>query len=213
MEREDKSMSKEFKKGDRVKLLQNVDYAKKGMIGTYMVDYSEDESGYKFIPVEFDDKFEGGHGCAGLTNPDRGHYIDPNVLKKIEPSHAFTLVITSKGDHTDAKLIHGKHTDKWVWVDRYKEDEYSEVAAIHAVIDKMFPAGAPVPAEEKPKRFTGKAVFNGADRYFTQGNVYTFEDGSTMDDDSDERGVLLTYDDWKYWFEENFVVINNPEEL
>lgn len=206
-------MSKEFKKGDRVKLLQNVDYAKKGMIGTCMVDYSEDESGYKFIPVEFDDKFEGGHGCAGLTNPDRGHYIDPNVLKKIEPSHAFTLVITSKGDHTDAKLIHGKHTDKWVWVDRYKEDEYSEVAAIHAVIDKMFPAGAPVPAEEKPKRFTGKAVFNGADRYFTQGNVYTFEDGSTMDDDSDERGVLLTYDDWKYWFEENFVVINNPEEL
>lgn len=206
-------MSKEFKKGDRVKLLQNVDCAKKGMIGTCMVDYSEDEFGYKFIPVEFDDKFDGGHGCAGLTNPDRGHYIDPNVLKKIEPSHAFTLVITSKGDHTDAKLIHGKHTDKWVWVDRYKEDEYSEVAAIHAVIDKMFPAGAPVPAEEKPKRFTGKAVFNGADRYFTQGNVYTFEDGSTMDDDSDERGVLLTYDDWKYWFEENFVVINNPEEL
>ena len=206
-------MSKEFKKGDRVKLLQNVDYAKKGMIGTCMVDYSEDEFGYKFIPVEFDNDFDGGHGCAGLTNPDRGHYIDPNVLKKIEPSHAFTLVITSKGDHTDAKLIHGKHTDKWVWVDRYKEDEYSEAAAIHAVIEKMFPADAPVPAEEKPKRFTGKAVFNGADRYFTQGNVYTFEDGSTMDDDSDERGVLLTYDDWKHWFEENFVVINNPEEL
>ena len=101
-------MSKEFKKGDRVKLLQNVDYAKKGMIGTCMVDYSEDEFGYKFIPVEFDNDFDGGHGCAGLTNPDRGHYIDPNVLKKIEPSHAFTLVITSKGDHTEAKLLHGK---------------------------------------------------------------------------------------------------------
>ena len=184
-------------------------------------DYCDAKAGMKGVikgcdeyrcAVEFDNDFDGGHGCAGLTNPDRGHYIDPNVLKK-EPSHAFTLVITSKGDHTDAKLIHGKHTDKWVWVDRYKEDEYSEVAAIHAVIDKMFPAGAPVPAEEKPKRFTGKAVFNGADRYFTQGNVYTFEDGSTMDDDSDERGGLLTYDDWKHWFEENFVVINNPEEL
>lgn len=206
-------MSKEFKKGDRVKLLQNVDYAKKGMIGTCMVDYSEDEFGYKFIPVEFDDKFEGGHGCAGLTNPDRGHYIDPNVLKKIEPFHAFTLVITSKGDHTKAKLLHGKEIVQTAEVNRYKDDEYSQPAAIHAVIDKMFPAVAPVPAEEKPKRFTGKAVFNGADRYFTQGNVYTFEDGSTMDDDSDERGVLLTYDDWKYWFEENFVVINNPEEL
>ena len=195
-----------FKIGDRVVLKKDYCDAKAGMKG---VIKGCDE--YR-CAVEFDNDFDGGHGCAGLTNPDRGHYIDPNVLKK-EPSHAFTLVITSKDDHTDAKLIHGKHTDKWVWVDRYKEDEYSEVAAIHAVIDKMFPADAPVPAEEKPKRFTGKAVFNGADRYFTQGNVYTFEDGSTMDDDSDERGVLLTYDDWKYWFEENFVVINNPEEL
>ena len=195
-----------FKIGDRVVLKKDYCDAKAGMKG---VIKGCDE--YR-CAVEFDNDFDGGHGCAGLTNPDRGHYIDPNVLKK-EPSHAFTLVITSKGDHTDAKLIHGKHTDKWVWVDRYKEDEYSEVAAIHAVIEKMFPAGAPVPAEEKPKRFTGKAVFNGADRYFTQGNVYTFEDGSTMDDDSDERGVLLTYDDWKHWFEENFVVINNPEEL
>lgn len=195
-----------FKIGDRVVLKKDYCDAKAGMKG---VIKGCDE--YR-CAVEFDNDFDGGHGCAGLTNPDRGHYIDPNVLKK-EPSHAFTLVITSKGDHTDAKLIHGKHTDKWVWVDRYKEDEYSEVAAIHAVIDKMFPSGAPVPAEEKPKRFTGKAVFNGSDRYFTQGNVYTFEDGSTMDDDSDERGVLLTYDDWKYWFEENFVVINNPEEL
>ena len=173
----------------------------------------EDMDGPRAIPVEFDDKFDGGHGCAGLTNPDRGHYIDPNVLKKIEPSHAFTLVITSKGDHTEAKLLHGKEIVQTAEVNRYKDDEYSQPAAIHAVIDKMFPAGAPVPAEEKPKRFTGKAVFNGADRYFTQGNVYTFEDGSTMDDDSDERGVLLTYDDWKHWFEENFVVINNPEEL
>ena len=196
-----------FKIGDRVVLKKDYCDAKAGMKG---VIKGCDE--YR-CAVEFDNDFDGGHGCAGLTNPDRGHYIDPNVLKKIEPSHAFTLVITSKGDHTDAKLIHGKHTDKWVWVDRYKEDEYSEVAAIHAVIDKMFPSGAPVPAEEKPKRFTGKAVFNGSDRYFTQGNVYTFEDGSTMDDDSDERGVLLTYDDWKHWFEENFVVINNPEEL
>ena len=195
-----------FKIGDRVVLKKDYCDAKAGMKG---VIKGCDE--YR-CAVEFDNDFDGGHGCAGLTNPDRGHYIDPNVLKK-EPSHAFTLVITSKGDHTDAKLIHGKHTDKWVWVDRYKEDEYSEVAAIHAVIDKMFPAGAPVLAEEKPKRFTGKAVFNGSDRYFTQGNVYTFEDGSTMDDDSDERGVLLTYDDWKYWFEENFIVINNPEEL
>ena len=196
-----------FKIGDRVVLTQDYCDAKAGMNG---IIKGCDE--YR-CAVEFDNDFDGGHGCAGLTNPDRGHYIDPNVLKKIEPSHAFTLVITSKGDHTEAKLLHGKEIVQTAEVNCYKDDEYSQPAAIHAVIEKMFPAGAPVPAEEKPKRFTGKAVFNGADRYFTQGNVYTFEDGSTMDDDSDERGVLLTYDDWKYWFEENFVVINNPEEL
>ena len=204
MEREELKMK--FKIGDRVVLKKDYCDAKAGMKG---VIKGCDE--YR-CAVEFDNDFDGGHGCAGLTNPDRGHYIDPNVLKK-EPSHAFTLVITSKGDHTEAKLLHGKEIVQTAEVNRHKDDEYSQPAAIHAVIDKMFPAGAPVPAEEKPKRFTGKAVFNGADRYFTQGNVYTFEDGSTIDDDSDERGVLLTYDDWKYWFEENFVVINNPEEL
>lgn len=196
-----------FKIGDRVVLKKDYCDAKAGMKG--IIKGCEE---YR-CAVEFDNDFDGGHGCAGLTNPDRGHYIDPNVLKKIEPSHAFSLVITSKGDHTEAKLLHGKEIVQTAEVNRYKDDEYSQPAAIHAVIDKMFPAGAPVPAEEKPKRFTGKAVFNGADRYFTQGNIYTFEGGSTMDDDSDERGVLLTYDDWKHWFEENFVVINNPEEL
>lgn len=198
----------EFKIGDRVKLLEDCSYATVGMTGTVRgIEYNGD------IAVEFDGSFRNGHTCYGLTEPYRGHYIEPAMLGKIEPSHAFTLVITSKGDHTDAKLIHGKHTDKWVWVDRYKDDEYSEVAAIHAVIDKMFSDDAPVPIDEKPKRFTGKAVFNGTDRYFTQVNIYSFEAGTTIDDDMDERGALLTYDDWQKWFEENFVVINNPEEL
>ena len=211
MEREDKSMK--FKKGDRVKLLRDIDYAKEGMIGTIMTDYSGCRYDYVSIAVEFDEEFLGGHTCGGLTNEGHGHWIYPYEMELLDSPHAFTLVITSKGDHTEAKFLRGKEIIKTAEVNRYKDDEYSQPAAIHAVIEKMFPAGVPVPAEEKPKRFTGKAVFNGADRYFTQGNVYTFEDGSTMDDDSDERGVLLTYDDWKYWFEENFVVINNPEEL
>lgn len=209
---------KNFKKGDRVKLLQNVDYAKKGMIGTIMTDYSGHRYDYVSIAVEFDEEFLGGHTCAGLTNEGHGHWIYPYEMELLDSPHAFTLVITSKGDHTEAKFLRGKEIIKTAEVNRYKDDEYSQPAAIHAIVNKMFPedfAGVTrdEPEPEEPLKFTGKAVFNGADRYFTQGNVYTFEDGSTMDDDSDERGVLLTYDDWKYWFEENFVVINNPEEL
>ena len=204
-------MSKEFKKGDRVKLLQNVDGAKGGMIGTCM-----NRGGCYAIPVEFDEVFKGGHSCGGRTIDGRGHWITPNYLELLDSPHAFALVITSKGDHTEAKLLHGKEIVQTEEVNRYKDDEYSQPAAIHAIIDKMFPRdSAEITRDEpeEPPKFTGKAVFNGTDRFFTQGNVYTFEDGSTMDDDSDERGVLIAYDDWKYWFEENFVAINNPEEL
>lgn len=207
---------KNFKEGDRVKLLRNVGCAKKGMIGTCVEDYFEDGSDCNIIPVKFDDEFEGGHDCGGRTIDGHGHWIYLGHLEKLDPPHAFTLVITSKGDHTEAKLLHGKEIVQTAEVNRYKDDEYSQPAAIHAIIDKMFPrnsAGITRDEPEEPPKFTGKAVFNGTDRYFTQGNVYTFESGTTIDDDTDKRGILPTDDDWKHWFEENFVVINNPEEL
>lgn len=195
-----------FKIGDRVVLTKDFCGAKAGMTGTIKGDRV----------VEFDNDFNDGHSCNGLTNPKRGHYIDPELLKKIEPSPSFTLVITSKGDHTDAKLIHGKHTDKWVWVDRYKEDEYSEVAAIHAVIDKMFPAGAPVPVEEKPKRFTGKAVFKAeVSDGFTKGCIYEFRSGKTTDNFEDHRPrgyEKFSCCEWRDWFNARFIAIVDRED-
>ncbi len=199
-------MSKEFKKGDRVKLLQNVDSAKGGMIGTCMDGYV-----YGTIPVEFDEVFEGGHSCAGRTIDGHGHWITPNYLEKLDPPHAFTLVITSKGDHTEAKLLHGKEIVQTEEVNRYKDDEYSQPAAIHAIIDKMFPRdSAEITRDEpeEPPKFTGKAVCLSTDDRFTKGRIYDFTNGYVEDDNGIKcLKALDNYEFWKEWFDYQFIAI------
>lgn len=206
-------MSKEFKKGDRVKLLQNVDRAKGGMIGTCM-----DGHDCCAIPVEFDEKFKGGHSCNGRTREGHGHWIFPEDLKLIDLSHAFTLVITSKGDRTKAKLLHGKEIVQTAEVNRYKDDEYSQPAAIHAIVDKMFPRDSAgitrdEPEPEEPPKFTGKAVsIYTADR-FTRGRVYNFDKGYVYYDNGHLcQNALDDYEAWKEWFDARFIAIVDPED-
>ena len=210
-----------FKKGDRVKLLRDIDHAKEGMIGTIMTDYSGYRYDYDSIAVEFDEEFLGGHTCSGLTNEGRGHWIYPDAMELLDSPHAFTLVITSKGDHTEAKFLRGKEIIKTAEVNRYKDDEYSQPAAIHAIVDKMFPrdsAGITKDEPEKPEeppKFTGKAVFKADDSGdgFTKGRIYEFRRGRTTDNfgvfrprnyKSDGYDV---YDEWQEWFDARFVAI------
>lgn len=207
-------MSKEFKKGDRVKLLKNVDNAKRGMIGTCM-----DRHGCYAIPVEFDEKFKGGHSCNGRTREGHGHWIRPEDLELFTSPHAFTLVITSKGDRTKAKLLHGKEIVQTAEVNRYKDDEYSQPAAIHAIIDKMFPrdsAGITKDESEEPEdppKFTGKAVCLNTGDWFTKGRIYDFTRGFVFEDRGHlYRGAPDDYDGWKKWFDAKFIAIVNPED-
>lgn len=201
----------EFKAGDRVKLLRNVDHAEEGMIGTCVEDYPKDRRGYDVVPVEFDEEFEGGHSCGGRTIGGHGHWIYPGYLEKLDLPHAFTLVITSKGDHTEAKLLHGKEIIKTAEVNRYKDDEYSQPAAIHAIVDKMFPRdSAEITRDEpeEPPKFTGEAVCLKTDDLFTKGRVYNFTNGHVEDDNGDQcLRALDDYEDWKEWFDNRFIAI------
>lgn len=209
---------KNFKKGDRVKLLRNIDYAVEGMIGTCMEDYPKDRHGYDIISVEFDEEFEGGHSCSGRTIEGHGHWIYPGYLEKLDSPHAFTLVITSKGDRTKAKLLHGKEIVQTAEVNRYKDDEYSQPAAIHAIIDKMFPrdaAGITRDEPEEPPKFTGKAVSLYTDDRFTKGRIYNFDKGFVFENDKafvfEDRDAPDDYDEWKEWFDDRFVALVEPE--
>lgn len=209
----------EFKAGDRVKLLRNVDHAEEGMIGTCVEDYPKDRRGYDVVPVEFDEEFEGGHSCGGRTIGGHGHWIYPGYLEKLDSPHAFTLVITSKGDHTEAKFLRGKEIIKTAEVNRYKDDEYSQPAAIHAIVDKMFPrdsAGITKDEPEEPSKFTGKAVFKAeVSDGFTKGCIYEFRRGQTTDNFEVHRPKgyeKYSCCEWENWFNARFIAIVDRED-
>ena len=206
-------MIMEFKKGDRVRLIQDVDHAKAGMIGTVMCKCLGKAN---TLAVDFDEAFEGGHACTGYTREDHGHWIYPSALKRISAPHKFTLVITSKGDHTEAKFLHGKKVIKTAEVNRFKGDAYSQSAAIYAIVNKMFPediVGITRDEPEEPPKFTGKAVCLIDGDWFTKGRVYDFDRGFVFEDSGHLcRSAPDDYDEWKEWFDARFIAIVDPED-
>lgn len=143
--------------------------------------------------VEFDRKSSSFTRCDGLTKRDRGLWISPEMLELIEekPTREFKLIITSKGDTTTAKLIHGERTVvKEATVTRYNKDEYFEKAAVEAVTKKIF-GDDEKKTEKKDELFNGVAVCL-IDRdcpKFTRGRTYTFVNGNCWND----KGNVMAY--------------------
>ena len=179
-----------FKIGDRVKIVCN-DYlnCEIGDTGTIMAYNSG--AGYA---VELDIPRPSYHGCRGLTTPGHGQWaleenielIKPTEEKPIKPTEEkptreFKLIITSKGNTTTAKLIHGKDVTKVATVTRYSKDEYSEKAAVEAVVKKIF--GEDEKKNEANKPYTGKAVWIcDNESVYTKGKIYEFVDGKCKHD-------------------------------
>lgn len=170
-----------YKVGDRVKFIG----------GSLTIPYGEMGVAKGFVPhssniaIELDREVSY-HDCYGLTRPKRGWWVNPGSIELVKPAeHEFKLIIVSKGDVTTAKLLHGKTVEKEATVTRYHEDEYSEKAAIEAVVKKLF--GEEEKEEAKPKYFTGKAVWIGeSTRWHTKGKIYVFENGIHIYDDGTE---------------------------
>lgn len=143
--------------------------------------------------VEFDRQSSYFIRCDGLTKRDRGLWESPEHLELIEdkPTREFKLIITSKGDTTTAKLIHGERTVvKEATVTRYSKDEYSEKAAVEAVTKKIFSEDEKK-TEKKDELFNGEAVCL-IDRdcpKFTRGRTYTFVNGNCWND----KGNVMAY--------------------
>ena len=148
-------MSK-FKVGDRVR---NIGYAYIGLgigdTGT-IVGTIKDSVAHWNYAVQLDKGHRNFHNCGGRAKDNHGLYFYEKDLALIEDEREFKLIITSKGDETTAKLIHGKEVAREVKVKRYYKDKYSEGMAIRAVVDKLFPSV--MPKEQPKKYFTGKVV-------------------------------------------------------
>lgn len=129
-----------FKIGDRVR---NIGYMLNGLeigdTGTIAgVCHSGDWIDYAVRIDKYCSMF---HNCGGKTEMFRGLYLSESSLELIndKPSEPeFKVIITSKGDATTAKLMHGKEVEREAKVTRYHKDKYNEQAAIEAVVKKLF---------------------------------------------------------------------------
>lgn len=172
-----------FKVGDRVEVIStkhntDVSIGDKGTV--LREDFRVcDDSNYA---VRMDRKNPRYHSCLGLVPWGYGQNFWDECLKLVEekPTREFKLIITSSGDTTTAKLIHGKDVAKEATVTRYSKDEYSEKAAVEAVTKKIFGED-----EKKEELFNGKVVCLMDLTYipkYTKGRVYEFVNGNCKDD-------------------------------
>ena len=123
-------MSK-FKIGDRVKYIGQIPELK-GKVGTIVSLKTLGRYG-----VVFDEYSRYFHSLGGLCPFGYGRWCNILDLELIS-EHRFNVIITSVGDTTTAKLLHGKKVEKEVSVKRYYRDDYSEEAAVRAVCEKLF---------------------------------------------------------------------------
>ena len=170
-------MSK-FKIGDRVKYVRKIPELE-GKVGTVVSLESHNCCG-----VVFDEYSRYFHSLGGLCPVGHGRWCNNTDLELIS-EHRFNVIITSAGDTTTAKLLHGKRVEKEVSVKRYHRDDYSEEAAVRAVCKKLF--GKDKPKEDaEPEGINCKAVclydciIDGFT--FTCGKIYEFSDGRCISD-------------------------------
>lgn len=198
-----------YKVGDRVRVISSRGTnANIGDIGTIVYEYGTD---YYDYGVEMDKSDPRYHNCCEKTRPNRGQWMSNENIEKISEykqskydDFGFKLIITSKGDLTTAKLLHGKECIEST-VRRYHKDKYSEKDAVKYVLRKLFVAEET--NEHKYKYFTGKVVADNDGFYdigkmshtILKGHIYNINEGSLCVD-----GITLA---------ENIVSVESLNEI
>lgn len=181
-----------MKIGDRVVMIEDYGFAKKGMTGKVI------KPEYRFFAetycdVEFDNPCEDGWISHGLVPSGRGYYVPASAIKILDDDKNWKIIITANGDATTAKLIQNGKQIKEVSVNRYYKDEYNAEIGAKEAVNKLF----------RSQGFTGRAMFVGKntdDDGFTRGKIYKFVDGQCIDDENRARpydsSTTLTDEDW-----------------
>lgn len=167
-----------MKIGDRVVMIEDYFYARKGMTGKVV---RSDFCGWTetVCSVEFDKPFYGGHDCAGFAKRGRGCNVPARVLKLLVDDRKWKIVVIPDNDKTVAKLIQNEKCIKEVSVNRYFKDTYNAEIGAKEAISKLF----------KHAGYTGRAVcYNDSGcKGFTKGKIYNFCNGSCIDDNNKFR--------------------------
>lgn len=179
-----------FKIGDRVR---NIGYILSGLeIGdTGTIVGVCNRVGFIDYAVRIDKYCSMFHDCGGKTEMFHGLYLSELSLELINdklPEREFKVIITSKGDATTAKLMHGKEVEREAKVTRYHKDKYNEQAAIEAVVKKLF--GENQEKENPVTYYNGKVVCVRDDsnknmillQCFAKGKIYVITNGRMINE-------------------------------
>ncbi|MGM9682449.1 MAG: hypothetical protein ACI3XQ_02500 [Eubacteriales bacterium] len=168
------------------------------------------------IGVRFDDMIPCAHSLGGKCDNQHGWWFYDCQLSLVEKEPRFNVIITSVGDVTTAKLLHGKKMEKEVTVKRYFKDEYSEKEAVKAVCAKLFGEDKPE-KEPEPAGINCKAVCIRDNEVLclTRGKIYEFSDGKCVDDAGDYYPIYCGLKIENYsepLFADNFVKLVESDE-
>lgn len=183
-----------MKIGDRVIMLEDYGFAKKGMTGKVIKpEYRIFAETY--CDVEFDHPCEDGWISHGLVPSGRGYYVPASAIKLLGNDINWKIIIAVNGDTTTAKLIQEGKCIKEVSVNRYFKDTYNAEIGAKEAISKLF----------KPAGYTGKVVCcnDSGCRGFTKGKIYKFYNGSCIDDNGKSRQA----ENFAYLFDKHFIKV------
>lgn len=170
-----KKNDRKFKVGDRVRVIKDCDFAKKGMVGTIAVVNKPESYSEKTIGIKFDKKFYGGHSLGRRCEHGFGHWVYSDRIEIISDNK---IVITTDGATTTARLYDDEKVIKAAKAECSSEDEFDFKIGAKIAFDRL------VDNEIKNSRkyYNGKVVFSENTGDFKEGVLYVFRSNGDIED-------------------------------
>lgn len=167
-----KKNDRKFRVGDRVRVIEDCDGAKKGMVGTVIAPDTESR---KSLGVKFDKKFYDGHTLQGRCESGYGHWVLPDCLELIGDNK---IVITTDGKSTTARFYDGKRVIKAAKAECSPEDEFDFKIGAKIAFDRLVDNEIKNPC----KYYNGIVVFSEDTGDFKKGVLYVFRSDGGVED-------------------------------
>lgn len=165
-----KKNDRKIKVGDRVRVIKDSDFAKKGMVGTIAAIRD-----VKDVGVKFDKKFYGGHSISGRCEFGFGHWVYPDCIELISDNK---IVITTDGKTTTARFYDGKKVIKAAKAECSPEDEFDFKIGAKIAFDRLVDNEIKNPC----KYYNGKVMFSENTGDFKEGVLYVFRSNGNVED-------------------------------
>lgn len=170
-----KKNDRKFKVGDRVRVIKDSDFAKKGMVGTIAVVDKLKLPSVKSLGIKFDKHFYGGHNLGGRCKYGYGQWVYSDRIELINDNK---IVITTDGATTTARFYDGKKVIKAAKAECSPEDEFDFKIGAKIAFDRLVDNEIKNPR----KYYNGKVVFSENTGDFKEGVLYVFRSNGDVED-------------------------------